>query len=295
MSRLTTAYAQLGALQSAPGFVASKDQLGRRPQGLADLPLQVNALSVLGDLQRHVLGAFMPGFNAANAGIAGLGERITTTFTDTRAEARSSFESMARMAADLARNRLGTLSAGAISALGGGSRRMFDLLRSYQEGQVDRWQFRDQGKRLTDWLASRLAGYQELAPLANVLRAWRGIAAGSYREGYRPGDQARPGGKDRTPEEEQRERENLEKSRRYGNPLTAILRASRGADFIVPPGYPNDSYPLLVESGERVQVTPRGQGGGDTYELHIHTSAPVTQETVVSGFYMAKALAGARA
>ena len=46
---------------------------------------------------------------------------------------------------------------------------------------------------------------------------------------------------------------------------------------------------------ERVQVTPRGQGGGDTYELHIHTSAPVTQETVVSGFYMARALAGARA
>jgi hypothetical protein len=29
-----------------------------------------------------------------------------------------------------------------------------------------------------------------------------------------------------------------------------------GADFVVPPGYPNDSYPLRVQSGERVVVTP---------------------------------------
>lgn len=33
-----------------------------------------------------------------------------------------------------------------------------------------------------------------------------------------------------------------------------------GADFIVPPGYPNDSYgPIYVQSGEHVQVTPPGQ------------------------------------
>jgi hypothetical protein len=31
---------------------------------------------------------------------------------------------------------------------------------------------------------------------------------------------------------------------------------SSGADFIVPPGYPNDSYPMRVESGEHVVVTP---------------------------------------
>lgn len=30
-----------------------------------------------------------------------------------------------------------------------------------------------------------------------------------------------------------------------------------GGDFIVPPGYPQDSYPIMVESGERVTVTPR--------------------------------------
>lgn len=32
-----------------------------------------------------------------------------------------------------------------------------------------------------------------------------------------------------------------------------------GVDFIVPPGYPNDSYPMRVESGEHVTVTPPGK------------------------------------
>jgi hypothetical protein len=34
-----------------------------------------------------------------------------------------------------------------------------------------------------------------------------------------------------------------------------------GGDFIVPPGYPNDSFPIMVESGERVQVTPSSETG----------------------------------
>lgn len=43
-----------------------------------------------------------------------------------------------------------------------------------------------------------------------------------------------------------------------------------GGDFIVPPGFPNDSFPMRVQSGERVQVTPAGEvgragnGGGGT-------------------------------
>lgn len=41
----------------------------------------------------------------------------------------------------------------------------------------------------------------------------------------------------------------------------AIPSFSKGGDFIVPGGYPNDSYPMLVESGERVTVTPSGQSG----------------------------------
>ena len=32
-----------------------------------------------------------------------------------------------------------------------------------------------------------------------------------------------------------------------------------GANFIVPPGYPNDSFPMRVQSGEHVQVTPAGK------------------------------------
>jgi hypothetical protein len=32
-----------------------------------------------------------------------------------------------------------------------------------------------------------------------------------------------------------------------------------GADFVVPPGYPNDSYRMGVQSGEHVQVTPAGE------------------------------------
>lgn len=37
---------------------------------------------------------------------------------------------------------------------------------------------------------------------------------------------------------------------------------SAGADFIVPPGYPNDSYRMRVESGEHVVVTPANRVGG---------------------------------
>ena len=36
-----------------------------------------------------------------------------------------------------------------------------------------------------------------------------------------------------------------------------------GADFTVPPGYPNDSYPMRVESGEHVTVTPKGKSGSE--------------------------------
>lgn len=41
---------------------------------------------------------------------------------------------------------------------------------------------------------------------------------------------------------------------------TSATGFASGADFIVPPGFPNDSYgPLYVQSGEHVQVTPAGQ------------------------------------
>jgi hypothetical protein len=52
-------------------------------------------------------------------------------------------------------------------------------------------------------------------------------------------------------------------------------QAHSGADFIVPPGYPNDSYPLRVESGERVQVTPAGEPGkgGNTVNVTVYTGS----------------------
>lgn len=44
---------------------------------------------------------------------------------------------------------------------------------------------------------------------------------------------------------------------------------AHGADFIVPPGFPNDSFRLNVESGERVQVTPANQVRGGDRNLNI--------------------------
>lgn len=41
------------------------------------------------------------------------------------------------------------------------------------------------------------------------------------------------------------------------NPETGQYKAS-GGSFIVPPGFPNDSYPLHVQSGEHVSVMPAG-------------------------------------
>ena len=53
-------------------------------------------------------------------------------------------------------------------------------------------------------------------------------------------------------------------------------KGAAGLDFVVPPGYPNDSYPVWVQNYERVKVeTPAqqasGKGGGD-----VNISMPVT-------------------
>lgn len=44
----------------------------------------------------------------------------------------------------------------------------------------------------------------------------------------------------------------------------AIPKFAQGGDFVVPPGYQNDSYPMLVQSGERVQVTPSNRAGDES-------------------------------
>lgn len=40
-----------------------------------------------------------------------------------------------------------------------------------------------------------------------------------------------------------------------------VMKLANGGDFMVPPGFANDSYPMLVQSGERVKVTPSGKVG----------------------------------
>lgn len=45
------------------------------------------------------------------------------------------------------------------------------------------------------------------------------------------------------------------------------MKLAAGGDFIVPQGYANDSYPMLVQSGERVRVTPTGKVGEEAQLL----------------------------
>jgi len=53
-------------------------------------------------------------------------------------------------------------------------------------------------------------------------------------------------------------------------------------DFVVPPGYPNDSFPMFVQSGEVVNVTPAGRsssgGSSDTYNVTINAPGATANE-----------------
>jgi TP901 family phage tail tape measure protein len=65
---------------------------------------------------------------------------------------------------------------------------------------------------------------------------------------------------------------------------------AQGGQFVVPPGFPNDSFMMGVTSGELVTVNPAGRG--DTYDQRqfnqtIHTQA--TQENVLASYHHAMA------
>lgn len=45
----------------------------------------------------------------------------------------------------------------------------------------------------------------------------------------------------------------------------------QGADFIVPPGFPDDAFRFRAETGERVQVTPAGRTSGSGRTVNIDT------------------------
>jgi hypothetical protein len=49
--------------------------------------------------------------------------------------------------------------------------------------------------------------------------------------------------------------------------------SAMGADFVVPPGFPNDSFPMRVESGEHVTVTPAGEKSKSGANVTINVSS----------------------
>lgn len=71
--------------------------------------------------------------------------------------------------------------------------------------------------------------------------------------------------------------------------------------FEVPPGFPNDSFPLRVQSGERVLVAPRGQsiedlaGRGQTtnYYFNQTVNTRADSSTVIGDFNVMRGLLGA--
>lgn len=85
--------------------------------------------------------------------------------------------------------------------------------------------------------------------------------------------------------------------------LLGIPKLAGGGDFIVPSGFPNDSYPILVQSGERVKVTPSNSTAPETkllseirdalYALNLNTASgtrqnPVTLKLFLDGRELAK-------
>jgi hypothetical protein len=61
-----------------------------------------------------------------------------------------------------------------------------------------------------------------------------------------------------------------------------------GANFVVPPGYPNDSYPMRVQSGEHVTVTPRQ---GNTYNQTWNVYTNGGQQPYEKDYNLRRALA----
>jgi len=65
-----------------------------------------------------------------------------------------------------------------------------------------------------------------------------------------------------------------------------------GTDFIIPPGYNDDNYPLgFGQSGERVVVIPKGQvTNNNSFNMNVHTNAQTS--SVMGDFNKMKAWAG---
>jgi len=290
MSRISSAYSSLTSLQAAGPFQPTKDLHGGRVSGLGDVPLKLQSLGIMDQLQHEVLGAFMPGFNTANLNIADTIGKSVTEWTAGGAKTYASLTDIARILSAVAANKYKTLPGDAVSALRAAAGEMTRLLGLYRLNDVDRGQFRNRGMEITRGLQTRLErlGLTSLSPLIPILEAWRGEAQRTYIEGPRRMDPQGPSRPDPT----KRSRAGSDLALRHETYLSG-LGYQAGADFIVPPGYPNDRYgPLWVESGERVKITPRGEGGGDQYHLNIYTSAK--SEPIIADFQMMRAAARGR-
>lgn len=67
-------------------------------------------------------------------------------------------------------------------------------------------------------------------------------------------------------------------------PTGVIAEYAGGGSFIVPPGYPRDSYRVGLTSGERVSVTPPGAVQTNNSNVTINVSDPLTGKLVMDMF-----------
>lgn len=67
---------------------------------------------------------------------------------------------------------------------------------------------------------------------------------------------------------------NLPSGGTHGGGVAGIPEAQHGANFVVPPGFDDDRFPLMVSSGERVIVIPEGEPGNGTPAPGGGASAP---------------------
>ena len=64
---------------------------------------------------------------------------------------------------------------------------------------------------------------------------------------------------------------------------------AKGANFIVPPGYPNDSYgPIYVESGEHVKVTPANEVMKDMRTFNFNYTGNASKQNIFQAYEMAR-------
>lgn len=79
-----------------------------------------------------------------------------------------------------------------------------------------------------------------------------------------------------------------------------VMKMAGGGSFIVPSGYPHDTFPLMVETGERVTVTPASQVGAQNFSdqaivakldrvvnsIHALTKITLQNREVISNLYL---------